>query len=539
MRFYCLCECCLSCLNICENHKVIMECKDIILFLLASCLVIASVDSSRILFLPFDHYNHVNLHAKFGEKLISEGHYVTILTAPRMKRILGKYSKIECWYYNFASYWEQDNMEDKMTEVAFDMGLLDKLKAMKGVKEKTYADQERLLADEEMTVRIAHAKFDLMILDGLYMNRIQYIIPYRHDVPFITLAPIPEPWHAAIPSLPSSEVHFFFPGSDHMTFMQRISSFLCTLAFYTITPPISHSYFEELLRKYAPDKPLICVGDLHRKSEMWLVMMEHHVLEYPLLSHPAYKIIGGFAAKQVSPLTGDLSSFVGQANHGVILLTFGSGINSFPDHIMSKLMEAFSQIKQHVIMRYKGIAPSNKPSNVILMEWVPQNDILGHPNTKLFITHGGNSGQLESVAHAVPMITFPIGLDQMHNAERAKARGYGLVMDFNTFTPDELVQNINEMIDNKTYKDNLLKAQAILDDLPDPLQEIAFWVNHVLKFGGSHLKPVALNMPWYQWLMIDILLVVLLFVYILYQMIKYSCRLVWKTCSWKTKQKTD
>ncbi|CAH1801396.1 unnamed protein product, partial [Owenia fusiformis] len=227
------------------------------------------------------------------------------------------------------------------------------------------------------------------------------------------------------------------------------------------------------------------------------------------------------------------------AKHGTILLSFGSAINSFPDHIMSKLMEAFSRINQHIVMRYKGITPLNKPSNVLLMDWLPQHDIFGHPNTKLFIMHGGNSGQLESVAHAVPMITFPLVLDQMHNAERAKARGYGLIMDFNTFTSDELVQNINEMIDNKTYKDNLLKAKAILDDLPDPLQEIAFWVNHVLKFGGSHLKPVSLNMPWYQWLMIDILLVFLLFSFILYQILKHCCRLVWKALSLKAKEKTD
>ena len=32
-------------------------------------------------------------------------------------------------------------------------------------------------------------------------------------------------------------------------------------------------------------------------------------------------------------------------------------------------------------------------------EWVPQNDILGHPKLKLFITHGGNNGQYEALYH--------------------------------------------------------------------------------------------------------------------------------------------
>ena len=25
------------------------------------------------------------------------------------------------------------------------------------------------------------------------------------------------------------------------------------------------------------------------------------------------------------------------------------------------------------------------------MEWIPQNDLMGHPNTKLFLTHGGET----------------------------------------------------------------------------------------------------------------------------------------------------
>ena len=66
------------------------------------------------------------------------------------------------------------------------------------------------------------------------------------------------------------------------------------------------------------------------------------------------------------------------------------------------------------------------PRNVKLFSWLPQNDILGHPKVKLFITHGGNNGQLESLFHAVPMLTIPFTGDQHYNAERIVARGYGL-----------------------------------------------------------------------------------------------------------------
>jgi len=65
------------------------------------------------------------------------------------------------------------------------------------------------------------------------------------------------------------------------------------------------------------------------------------------------------------------------------------------------------------------------PDNVLIADWLPQNEILANNNTKLFITHCGSNGQFESVYHAVPMIGFPIYMDQWYNAKRIESKGYG------------------------------------------------------------------------------------------------------------------
>ena len=47
--------------------------------------------------------------------------------------------------------------------------------------------------------------------------------------------------------------------------------------------------------------------------------------------------------------------------------------------------------------RYSGSLNKNNfniPSNVKFMSWLPQNDLLAHNKTKLFITHGGINGRL-------------------------------------------------------------------------------------------------------------------------------------------------
>ena len=44
----------------------------------------------------------------------------------------------------------------------------------------------------------------------------------------------------------------------------------------------------------------------------------------------------------------------------------------------------------------------DKPSNVKLSKWLPQEAILAHPNLKLFVTHGGQSSSQEALCHKKP-----------------------------------------------------------------------------------------------------------------------------------------
>ncbi len=60
-------------------------------------------------------------------------------------------------------------------------------------------------------------------------------------------------------------------------------------------------------------------------------------------------------------------------------------------YIMDEVMEAFGRLEQKVIIAYdpKQLEGVNVPKNVLALDWVPQNDVLGHNNTRLFVTHAG------------------------------------------------------------------------------------------------------------------------------------------------------
>lgn len=56
----------------------------------------------------------------------------------------------------------------------------------------------------------------------------------------------------------------------------------------------------------------------------------------------------------------------------------------------------------------------------MIQKWLPQNDILAHPNVKLFITHSGLFGTFEALANGVPLMMIPFFGDQYRNVTKNK-----------------------------------------------------------------------------------------------------------------------
>ena len=95
-----------------------------------------------------------------------------------------------------------------------------------------------------------------------------------------------------------------------------------------------------------------------------------------------------------------------ESEHGVIFVSFGSMLKgSLMSEKMRKIFtNAFGKLKQRVLWKWESEEMEGKPDNVMLSKWLPQQDLLAHPNLKIFISHMGQSSSQEALCHQVPVV---------------------------------------------------------------------------------------------------------------------------------------
>nr|CAD7398193.1 unnamed protein product [Timema cristinae] len=72
----------------------------------------------------------------------------------------------------------------------------------------------------------------------------------------------------------------------------------------------------------------------------------------------------------------------------------------------------------------------------------------GHPNIRVFISHGGQLSTIESVHCGVPMIVIPVYGDQPVNAGAVAAAGMALRLDYHTLTKKRLLERLHVVLNN-------------------------------------------------------------------------------------------
>ncbi|KAM9085747.1 UDP-glucuronosyltransferase 1A10-like isoform 3-T3 [Megaptera novaeangliae] len=276
----------------------------------------------------------------------------------------------------------------------------------------------------------------------------------------------------------------------------------------------------------------VTASDLFSQISIWLLRRDF-VLNYPKPVMPNMVFIGGINCYEGKPLSKEFEAYVNASGeHGIVVFSLGSMVSEIPEQKATEIADALGKIPQTVLWRYTGTPPPNLAKNTKLVKWLPQNDLLGHPKTRAFITHSGSHGVYEGICNGVPMVMMPLFGDQMDNAKRMETRGAGVTLNILEMSSEDLENALKTVISDKSYKENIMHLSRLHKDRPmEPLDLAVFWVEFVMRHKGApHLRPAAHDLTWYQYYSLDVigflLAVVLTVIFITFK----GCAFAFRKC---------
>ncbi|XP_032254072.1 UDP-glucuronosyltransferase 2A1 isoform X5 [Phoca vitulina] len=348
-----------------------------------------------------------------------------------------------------------------------------------------------VLKNQKLMDKLKKSKFDILISDPVFpcgdIVALKLGIPFMYSLRFSPASTV-EKHCGKVPFPPSYVPAVLSELTDQMSFTDRVRNFISyhlqDYMFDTLWKSWDSYYSEALGRPTT-----LC--EIMGKAEIWLIRT-YWDFEFPRPYLPNFEFVGGLHCKPAKPLP-------------------------------------------KVLWRYKGKKPATLGANTRLYDWIPQNDLLGHPKTKAFITHGGTNGIYEAIYHGVPMVGLPMFADQPDNIAHMKAKGAAVEVNINTMTSEDLLNALRTVINEPSYKENAMRLSKIHHDQPvKPLDRAVFWIEFVMRHkGAKHLRPAAHNLTWFQYHSLDVigflLACVATAIFLVTKCCLFSCRKFGKT----------
>ncbi|KAL1491838.1 hypothetical protein ABEB36_012373 [Hypothenemus hampei] len=469
----------------------------------------------------FPGISHNILTSKLMRGLLEAGHDVTMVATIPLKDVPpkgGKYNEIllDGIVQNFEALSTNKNMFD-MTKDNLLLMLVNMAEHFKTFNTLTFTDPkvQQLIHSGE--------KFDAVVLEQFNNDGLK-VFAHIFDCPLIILSSMgPNSWVNNLVGNPSpvSYASHFMVGdfSKDLSIYNRASNLFAYISDYFISNFYLLPQQDAAIREHFPDAPPF--GDLY--TNVSLILLNSHISYYPALPVvPNMVEVGGYFIDPPKELPKDVKDILDNSPEGVIYFSMGSNLKSkdLPLEKREFILRVLGKLKEKVLWKFEEDLP-DRPKNVLIRKWLPQQDILAHPNIKLFITHGGLLSTTETIYHGVPILAIPVFGDQNANADRAVAGGYGLKLEYlsSDFTEENLEKKLNELLHNPQYRNNVKSKQKLFHDRPEkPMKTAVYWVEYAIRHKGApHLRVAGAKLPWYKYYMVDVLAVILLALLVVYK----------------------
>ncbi|KFO23825.1 UDP-glucuronosyltransferase 2B17 isoform X1 [Fukomys damarensis] len=471
----------------------------------------------KVLVWPMEYSHWMNMK-NIVEELIQRAHEVTVLR-PSSFIFVDVNSSSGIKFETFITSTNDDQLEDIYIESVnkwMSVGSIDTCLAYFPVLEDTIRDYSAIwenickdvASNKKLMTKLQESRFDVLLADPIApcgelvaeLLKIPFVYSLRFSPGFQMEK------HGGGLIVPPSYVPLTLSRlSGQMNFIERVKNMICLLYFDLWFGTFNEKNWNELYSEIL-GRPTT-LHEIMGKAEMWLIR-SYWDLEFPRPSLPNFDFVGGLHCKPAKPLPKEVEDFVqSSGEHGVVVFSLGSMISSMTEERANAIASALAQIPQKVLWRFEGKKPDTLGSNTRLYKWLPQNDLLGHPKTRAFVTHGGANGVYEAIYHGIPMVGIPLFAEQHDNVAHMKAKGVAVKVEFMTISSTELLNALKKVLNSPSYKENAMWLSTIHHDQPmKPLDRAAFWIEFVMRHkGAKHLRPLAHNLTWYQYHSLDVI----------------------------------
>ncbi|CAH1160040.1 unnamed protein product [Phaedon cochleariae] len=508
------------------------------------CLFLCAytAECARILgVFPVLSISHQIIFQPIWKELSSRGHNVTVITpnplndvfSPNLTEIDVSSSAKRC-VDNTDIIKKLDTTQSLFAKIMFSYHFLDYLIT----KELEQEEVSRLINSSET--------FDLILLQVIGIQPLVFGFGGKYRSPIIGISTLQvflhthdtlgNPTHALV----TPDVMLGFEGD--LTFANKVESLLFNIWYRMLYYWYALPSADKVARKYfGEDIPYL--GDIERNTSLLLVN-SNPIMHGVRPNVPNVIEINQIHIKKKKPLPEDIRKYLDSSPQGIVYFSLGSNVKSanLTESTRNVIIQAMAELPYKVIWKWETDYLPGKPDNVMIRKWLPQQDVLGHPHIKVFVTQGGMQSIEESITNGVPMVGLPFITDQPTNVRRFTELEMGLGLDYRTMNKEQLRDAIIEVAENKKYKDQVNKSKMILADQPmKGIEKAVWWIEYVLRHkGAKHLRSAAADMSFYEYFMIDV--ICFLFVCIslsIYATVKLCCLIVWLARKPRSKVKSN
>ncbi|XP_060876601.1 UDP-glycosyltransferase UGT5-like [Metopolophium dirhodum] len=479
---------------------------------------------------PFSGKSHFHMFRTVSEALTARGHHLTVVghfpktpkepTRPQQSQNGdidggGDEARGSGSYTDYSLFGSMPVYENFTTDEVTGNGYL---KEMLMILQDGLDNCEAVLSSGRLSQLLqSRAKFDLVLVEifntGCFVSMANH---FGAPVVGITSTSL-YPWFGGMVGdvvMPSYVPVNLLPFTSRMMFAERLINSVILIGMKTYYKFKYEQAAQAIVDKYLGKLNGGTVSESLDNVNA-IIVNTHFVFGDTRPLPPGIIEVGGCTYKKPMPLPEVLERYVTEAQRGVIYFSMGSIVkgSSIPATQSLAMLRVFGRLDGYrVLWKWEDDPPPPevRPENVMFVPWMPQFDVLNHPNVKLFISHGGLMGILDALYSGVPIVGIPMFADQFSNMNFIVQNNCGLQLQLDQIDEQVAGDTISAVLDDDKYARNAKRLSTLYRDRDrDPLEKAVYWVEYVARHRAHLMLKPANQDWWYERCLLDVAVAVI------------------------------